>query len=65
MTQEAFDKDVHKIASYTINVIKIERYRRRKQTIDEWMERDRKTQEKYDKLLLKKFIALNVSLEQK
>ena len=48
MTQEEFDKDVHKAVSYTINVIKAERYRHRKTTIEEWMERDRKTQNKFD-----------------
>ncbi len=48
ITQEEFDKDVHKAVSYTINVIKAERYRHRKAKIEEWMERDRKTQEKFD-----------------
>lgn len=48
MTQEEFDKDVHKAISYTINVVKAERYRRRKSTIDEWMDRDRKTQQRFD-----------------
>jgi len=48
MTQEEFEKDVHKAVSYTINVIKAERYRHRKAKIEEWMERDRKTQEKFE-----------------
>lgn len=43
-----FDKEVHKACSYTVNVIKINRYRHKKETLDEWMERDRKIQEVYD-----------------
>ncbi len=48
MTPEEFDKDVHKGVSYTVNVIKIQRYRHKADTIREWMDRDRKIQEKYD-----------------
>lgn len=48
MTDEAFDKDVHKAVSYTVNMIKIQRYRHKAETIREWMDRDRKIQEKYD-----------------
>lgn len=48
MTDDAFDKDVHKAVSYTVNVIKIQRYRHKADTIREWMDRDRKIQEKYD-----------------
>ncbi|MCA9371701.1 MAG: hypothetical protein H6772_05205 [Pseudomonadales bacterium] len=43
-----FDKEVHKCCSYTVNVIKIERYRHKKDRISEWMEADRKRQEKID-----------------
>lgn len=48
MTPEAFDKDVHKAASYTTNVIKIQRFRRKADTIAEWMNRDKKAQDKFD-----------------
>lgn len=48
LTDEEFDKEVHKGVSYTVNVIKIERYRRKAETIREWMDRDQRTQEKYD-----------------
>jgi len=48
MSDGGFKKDVHKAVSYAVNVIKIERYRRKKETITQWVERDQKTQEKYD-----------------
>lgn len=48
MTPEAFDKDVHKMASYTTNVIKIQRYKRKAETVEGWMSRDKKVQEKFD-----------------
>jgi ribosomal protein L37AE/L43A len=48
-SKEKFDKEVHKVTSYTVNVIKIERYRHRAERINEWMDKDRKVQEKYDK----------------
>jgi hypothetical protein len=47
-TKEEFDKEVHKIASYTVNVIKAQRYKRKKETIQKWVDRDRKEQEKFD-----------------
>lgn len=43
-----FDKEVHKCCSYTVNVIKINRYRHKKERISEWMEADRRRQEKID-----------------
>lgn len=43
-----FDKEVHKCCSYTVNTIKIQRYRYKKETISKWMEADRKRQEKID-----------------
>jgi hypothetical protein len=46
--KEEFDKEVSKIASYTVNFIKASRYRHKKETIQKWMDRDRKKQEKYD-----------------
>lgn len=47
-TDEEFKKEVHKCVSYAINVIKIERYRHKAERIKEWIDADRKTQEKYD-----------------
>ncbi len=47
-TKEEFDKEVHKGTSYTVNVISIERYRHKAETIREWMDKDRKIQEKFD-----------------
>lgn len=47
-TDEEFDFEVNKVASYSMNFYKGERYRNKYKTIDEWMERDRKLQEKYD-----------------
>ena len=46
--KKEFDKEVSKIASYTVNFIKAERYRYKKETIQKWMDRDRKEQEKFD-----------------
>ncbi len=48
LTDEEFKKDTHKAVSYTINVLKGERYRHKEKTINEWIERDRIMQEKYD-----------------
>lgn len=47
-SQKKFDHEVLKVTSYSTNVIKIQRYRRKADTIREWMDRDRKIQEKYD-----------------
>lgn len=47
-TKEKFNTEVHKITSYTVNVIKGERYRRKADTIKEWMDRDRQMQDKLD-----------------
>jgi len=48
-SKEKFDKEVHKVASYTVNVIKGERYRNKAKTIQGWIDDDTKTQNKYDK----------------
>lgn len=45
---ETFEKEVHKMVSYFINTIKIDRFRYKKEKLDEWMDRDRQIQEKYD-----------------
>lgn len=47
-SKEEFDKEVHKVTSYTVNVISIQRYRRKADTIKEWMDKDRKIQDKFD-----------------
>lgn len=47
-TDEDFDHEVNKAASYTINIMKGERYRNKYKTIEEWMERDKKIQDKQD-----------------
>ncbi len=47
-TEEEFNKEVHKIASYTVNVIKAQRYKRKKETIQKWIDKDSKEQEKFD-----------------
>ncbi len=47
-TDEEFNFEVNKVASYSMNFYKGERYRNKYKTIDEWMERDKKIQEKYD-----------------
>lgn len=43
-----FDKEVHKCCSYTVNVIKIQRYRHKKESISEWMDAGKKRQDKFD-----------------
>ncbi len=45
---EEFNKEVNKTASYVVNIIKAKRYERKKRVIQEWMERDRKVQERFD-----------------
>jgi len=49
LTDEQFENEVHKATSYTINVIKGERFRYKKETIDKWINRDKLVQEKEDK----------------
>jgi RNase P subunit RPR2 len=48
MTQERFEDQVNKAASYPTNAFKAEKYRLRAETIKKWMDSDRKLQEKYD-----------------
>ncbi len=47
-TKDKFDTEVHKVTSYTVNVIKVQRYRHKSDTINEWMEKDRTIQVKFD-----------------
>ncbi len=47
-SKKEFDKEVHKICSYTINVLKGERYRYKNKTIQEWIDRDKKMQDLED-----------------
>lgn len=48
LSDEKFNKDVNKTASYVVNIIKAKRYEHKKQVIQEWKEKDRKDQEKLD-----------------
>lgn len=48
MSQEKFDDQSNKAASYATNAFKIEKFRHRAETIKKWMDSDRKLQEKYD-----------------
>jgi hypothetical protein len=47
-SEKEFDKEVNKVASYIVNMIKAKRYERKKEVIQEWKEKDRKDQEKFD-----------------
>lgn len=47
-TKDKFNTEVHKITSYTVNVIKIQRFRHKAERIKEWMDRDRKMQDMFD-----------------
>lgn len=47
-SDEEFAKEVHKVASYTVNAIKGERYRHRAERIREWTDRDKKMQDLFD-----------------
>jgi len=44
-SKKKFDTEVHKVTSYTVNVISIQRYRHKAETIKEWMDRDGAMQE--------------------
>lgn len=48
LSDNEFNKDVHKLASYSVNVIKAQRYKNKKEIIQQWMDRDTKEQEKFD-----------------
>ena len=47
-TSEEVGKEVNKIASYSLNILKAHRYRHKKETIQKWMDRDRIVQKKFD-----------------
>ncbi len=47
-SKKKFDTEVHKVVSYAVNVIKIQRFRRKHDTVQEWVDRDREKQEKLD-----------------
>lgn len=51
-TDEEFNKDVIKVISYTINIIKAERYRHRSETINGWIKEASIKQEIYDNATL-------------
>lgn len=46
--EKEFLKETNKCVSYTINILRGERFRHKQDTIDEWMERDKKMQDLYD-----------------
>lgn len=47
-TKKQFDDDVHKVASYTVNAIKMDRFRHKKETIEKWMGIDQQRQDRLD-----------------
>jgi len=47
-TKKSFNREMEKVFNLYLNVLKGERYENKEKTIQEWMERDRKVQEKYD-----------------
>lgn len=47
-SDKKFNQEVHKVCSYTVNVIKAERFRKRKDRIQEWMGWGQKTQDIFD-----------------
>jgi uncharacterized metal-binding protein (TIGR02443 family) len=53
-TDEQFAKDTHQSLSILINVIKMERFRGRKETLRKWIDEDRRLQDKYDKAVAPK-----------
>lgn len=48
LTEEQFNEQVNRVASYATNAYKADKFRHRSETIKNWMDRDRKLQEKYD-----------------
>lgn len=51
LTDEEFQTESHKAISYTLNVLKIQRYRHKAETITKWMDRDKRMQETLDTAL--------------
>ena len=47
-SDEKFNKESHKAISIVVNVTKIQRYKLKAEAIREWMEKDRKVQERFD-----------------
>lgn len=47
-TKKRFDQETQKVLNLFVNTFKGERFRNKAKTIQEWMDRDRKEQEKYD-----------------
>lgn len=48
VTDEEFNRDMNKMLNWHLYTVKGENYRRKKKSIDEWMERDKIQQDKYD-----------------
>lgn len=47
-SQEEYEKDAHRAISYFVNAIKMERYRHKKETIQQWIDDDQKRQDFID-----------------
>jgi len=47
-TKKSFNREMEKVFNLYLNVLKGERYENKEKTIQEWMERDQKIQNKYD-----------------
>ncbi len=47
-TKKKFDAEVHKVVSYAVNAIKIERFRHKKETIQKWIDADQQRQDRLD-----------------
>ena len=46
-----FDHEVLKVCSYTVNILKGERYRNRAERVTQWMEKDEQTQKRFDEAM--------------
>jgi shikimate kinase len=50
-TNKKFNREVQKVLNLLINTLKGERFRKKAKAIQEWMDKDRKEQEKYDRAI--------------
>jgi hypothetical protein len=50
-TKKKFDDEVNKVASYPTRILAIERFRSKAKTLNEWIDRDKRIQEHFDKAL--------------
>lgn len=58
-SQEKFDRETQKVLNLMVNVIKGERYKNKAKTVQEWVDRDTKTQEILDSAVAPKAIVCN------